>query len=426
MQKLAIFGGKPTVTIETKKYNFFNKSDKKEINNLLDSGVLSGFYGSPNKKFFGGKYVRKFEDLIKRNTGSEFCITVNSNASGLLAAFGAIGLSPGDEVIVPPWTMSASVVTPLFYGGIPVFVDIEDDTFGIDPKKLEQAITPRTKAIMVVHLFGHPARIDEIQKIAKKHKLYIIEDVAQAPLSFINGVRCGLIGDIGVFSLNIHKHIQTGEGGFCLTRNPELAQRLQMIRNHGENVVDWLNVKDISNLVGLNLRLTEFQALLGINQLKKINKHVECRENISNYLTENTKKIDGWTTPLVRKTCRHNYYMWTVKYNEDKYKVSRETLCKALNAEGFPVSPGYVAPLYQLPVFKQKIAIGSKGFPFNYNSNKKYNYSLSLPVVEKLHKYNAILFQTCSHDLSKKILKQYVSAIHKVFDNINSLIDYKC
>ena len=425
MSKLAIFGGKPVVKEKLKPYRFFDKKDKKDVNKLLDEGVLSGFYGSANEKFFGGKYVREFEKTVIKNTGSKYCISVNSNASGLLAAFGAIGLSPGDEVIVPPWTMSASVVTPLFYGGVPVFVDIEDQTFGLDPLKIEKAITKRTKAIMVVHLFGHPALTKEIRKIAKKYSLFLIEDVAQAPLSFEGTKRCGLIGDIGVFSMNVHKHVQTGEGGFCLTDNSNLAMRLQMIRNHGENVIDWLKVKDLTNLVGLNLRLTEFQALLGINQFRKIESHVGYREDVSNYLTKQTKDLLGWQTPVIRKNCRHNYYMWTVKYDSTKYGVSRKVLCQALNAEGFPVSEGYVEPLYRLPVFKKKIAIGSKGFPFNLNSNN-YNYNLSLPVVEKLHKDQAILFQTCSNQITKKILKQYVSAILKVFENIKSLTNLKC
>src|SRR5262249_8722448 len=158
-----------------------------------------------------------------------------SATSGLVAAMGAVGIEPGDEVIVPPTTMSATAVAPLAYGGKPGFADIEPETFGPDPAAVRAPITPRTKAIVSANLIGHPARLAELAAIAREHGLYLVEDNAQGPLAAEHGRYAGTVGDIGVFSLNYHKHIHTGEGGVCVTNDDELALRLQLIRNHGEN-----------------------------------------------------------------------------------------------------------------------------------------------------------------------------------------------
>jgi len=205
-------------------------------------------------------------------------VSMNSATSGLFAAMGAVGIGPGDEVIVPPYTMSATAMAPLIYGGIPVFADIEEKTFGLDPAAVRKAVTPRTKAIIAVNLFGHPARLDELLEIAKERHLFLVEDNAQGPLAEDQGRYAGTLGHIGVFSLNYHKHIHTGEGGMCVTQDDDLALRLQLIRNHGENAVGPLETSDLTNLIGFNFRMTEIQAAIGIEQLKSIDEHVGRRE----------------------------------------------------------------------------------------------------------------------------------------------------
>src|SRR5262249_5209652 len=157
--------------------------------------------------------------------------SINSATSGLMAAMGAAGISPGDEVIMPPFTMSATAMAPLTYGGIPVFVDIEPDTFCLDLDAVRAAIGARTRAVLAVNLFGHPARLHELRALCDEHGLKLIEDNAQAMLAEEHGRYAGTIGHIGVFSLNYHKHIHSGEGGICTTDDERLARRLQQIRN---------------------------------------------------------------------------------------------------------------------------------------------------------------------------------------------------
>lgn len=267
---LAINGGTPVRTQLFPAYNTIGEEEKKAVMKVLDSGNLSQYLGAWTHDFLGGPTVRAFEEEWSRVTGVKHSISVNSNTSGLFTAVGAIGIQPGDEVIVSPYTMSASAIAPLVYGGIPVFADIDPLTFCMDPKSIEARITSRTKAILVVHIFGHPADMDSIMALAKKYNLYVIEDCAQAPMGKYKGQPVGAIGDLGVFSLNYHKHIHTGEGGVITTNSTTLAERCQMIRNHAENVTAPREEKDLTNLIGYNYRMTEIECAIGIEQLKKL------------------------------------------------------------------------------------------------------------------------------------------------------------
>src|SRR5688572_26483516 len=170
-KKLAINGGSPVRTKLFPAYNTIGKEEKAAVRRVLDSGNLSQFLGAWSPDFFGGPEVRMFEENWCSAFNVNYSVSVNSNTSGLFAAMGAIGIQPGDEVIVSPYTMSASAIAPLVYGGIPVFADIDPDTFCMDPKSIESRITPRTKAILVVHIFGHPADMEAIMAIAQKHNL---------------------------------------------------------------------------------------------------------------------------------------------------------------------------------------------------------------------------------------------------------------
>jgi perosamine synthetase len=419
MGKLAILGGRALLEQKLPHYNSVGREELEAVTRVIDSGCLSGFYGSWGEEFYGGPMIKAFEEAWKQRFGVQYAISVNSATSGLFAAMGAVGISPGDEVIVPPYTMSATVVAPLIYGGIPVFADIEPDTFCLDPEAVCQAITPRTKAILAVNLFGHPARLEELREIAQQHHLALVEDNAQAPLAAENGRHCGTVGQIGVFSLNYHKHIHTGEGGMCVTNDKELALRLNMIRNHAENIVEPLGISDLSNLVGYNYRLTELSAAVGLEQLKKIDSHVERREQISGELTRGISGLAGLTPPVVRDNCRHVYYVWAMRFNEDVVGVSREQFSKALVAEGFPHFTGYVKPLYLLPLFQKHIAIGSKGYPFNLGT-PRYEKGIC-PVAERMYEKELIGFETCMYDLNLATLKRLSEVIHKVYHHRHEL-----
>jgi perosamine synthetase len=420
MSKLAVFGGEPTIKTELPFYKSIGEDEKKAVQDVMDSGCLSGFYGSWCDEFYGGPRVREFEEAWCARFNVAHAISVNSATSGLYSAMGAIGISPGDEVIVPPFTMSATAMAPLVYGGIPVFVDIEENTFCLDPELVKQAITPRTKAIIAVNLFGHPASLSVLRQIADQKNIYLIEDNAQAPLAKENGKYAGTVGHIGVFSLNYHKHIHTGEGGVCVTNDDGLAQRLQLIRNHGENVVEAIGMKDIKNMIGFNYRMTELTAAIGLVQLKKIDAHVDCRVKIGTSLSEKLKHLEGIKAPNVRQHCSHVYYVWASRFDSKAIGVVRDTFSRALSAEGFPHFNGYVKPLYNLPVFKQLKAIGSAGFPFN-QSTIRYMPGMC-PVSERMFAEELICFEPCMYDLNDELIDNLVDAFSKVHKHYHELV----
>ncbi len=409
---LALLGGSPVISAPLAPYPSMGEAEIEAVVEVMRSGKLSGFYGSWCDEFWGGPRVKEYERLWAARFGVPHAITVNSATSGLMAALGAVGIGPGDEVIMPPYGMSASAMAPLFYGGIPVFADIEPETFCLDPAAVRAAITPRTKAVLAVNLFGHPARLSELAALCRDHGLRLVEDNAQAPLAEEKGAFAGTIGDIGVFSLNYHKHVHTGEGGICVTRDDDLARRLQLIRNHGENVVEPLGIGDISNLVGMNLRMTELSAAVGIAQLERIDEHVGRREGLARRLSEGTTGLEGLTPPVVRPGCRHVSYIWALKVDETILGIPRERFGAALAAEGFPHFTGYVRPLYLLPVFQRRIAIGREGWPFTL-ANVRYDKGLC-PVAERMHEKEWLGFETCQYDVSDETADRLVEAVRKV------------
>ena len=410
MEKLALYGGTPVLPCPLPVYNTLGEEEALAVADVVRSGCLSGFYGSWGDQFGGGPLVRRFEAGWAERFGVAHAISVNSATSGLYAAMGAIGIQPGDEVIVPPYTMSATALAPLIYGGIPVFADVEPGTFCLDVDAVQAALTPRTRAIIAVNLFGHPAKLAELRELANKHGLFLIEDNAQAPLASENGRLAGTVGHIGVFSLNYHKHIHAGEGGVCVTNDAGLALKLQLIRNHGENVVEPVGMKDISNMLGFNYRMTELSAAVGLAQLDKIDRHVEAREHLARRLIAGLKDLRGLSVPITRPECRHVYYVLGFRYDAEIVGVSREQFSLALSAEGFPHFVGYVRPLYLLPVFQQRIAFGA--YPFSL-SDVTYPSGLC-PVAEHLYSQSFLGFENCMVAPSEMQIDLLIAAVRKV------------
>lgn len=417
---LAVLGGEPIIKTTLPAYPSIGRDEEDAVVRVVRSGQLSGFYGSAGPMFLGGTEVRAFEEEWGTRFGVPYVISVNSATSGLFAAMGAIGVGPGDEVIVPPTTMSATAMAPLSYGAIPVFADIEDGTFCLDPAHVRERISPRTKAIIAVNLFGHPARLAELRQLANEHGLYLIEDNAQGPLASENGQLAGTIGHIGVFSLNYHKHIHTGEGGMCVTADEQLAKRLQLIRNHGENLAEPLALDDLSNLFGFNYRMTELSAAVGRVQLAAADAHVERREAIAHHLSMVASGLPGLIAPAVRPNCRHVNYVWALRYDQNVMGIPRDKFAAALSAEGFPNFVGYTRPLYHLPIFQKRIAMGKNGFPFS-QSDIRYEGVLC-PVAERLWRDEFICFETCAYDLNKNGIELLGEALVKVHKHRFDLI----
>jgi len=421
-EPLAIDGGSPAVHRPLEPFTAIGAYEREAVLAFMDRATpLSGFHGSAQPTFFGGPEVRAFEDAWRKRLAVEHAVSVNSATSGLIAAMGAIGIGPGDEIITSPYTMTATAIAPLIYGGVPVFVDIDPDYFCLDPAAVERAITPRTRAILAVNIFGHPAELAKLRALADAKGLYLVEDNAQAVLAEEDGHMAGTVGHIGIYSLNIHKHIQTGEGGVCVTRDANLAQRLQLIRNHGENVIDWLQVKDLTNIVGFNFRMTELSAAVGRAQLDRLDELVARVESMAYKLTEGTSNLAGFCPPAVRSGCRHVYFMWSAKIDPALLGASRTAFSKALAAEGVPNAQGYVNPIYRLPMFQQRIAIGSGGYPFNL-SDRTYPEGLC-PVAEAMHETNVIQFQPVSWDADDEQVEMIIEAIRKVHRQADSLSD---
>jgi perosamine synthetase len=428
MAILALKGGKSVRTKLFPAYNTIGEAEKSAVLRVLESGNLSQFLGAWHKDFFGGPTVQKFENDWTKAFGSKYAISVNSNTSGLFAAIGACGIKAGDEVIVSPYTMSASALAPIIYGAVPVFADVDDLNYGLSPESIEKCITPRTKAIIVVHLFGNPAKMDEIMSIANKYNLKVIEDCAQAPMALYKGKPVGTIGDIGIFSLNYHKHIHTGEGGMLTTNNEQIAERIYLIRNHGENIVEPKGVQDVFNTHGFNFRMTEIEAAIGIEQLKKLPSLIEERLDNVKYFTNELKKIDGLTTPFVELESKHVFYLHALKFDKRIFGIDRNTFVDAVKAE-IPsailredtplMGSGYVRPLYLQPLYQQRATHCS----FNcekYKGHVNYNKGIC-PNAEKLHYEELITHEYIRPGMTKEDMMDVIIAIEKVCKNIHEL-----
>jgi len=423
MSDLALLGGSPTIPDAFPVYASMGKAEEEAVLRVVRSGCLSGFYGSWEDGFLGGAEVQAFEAEWGARFGAAHTVTVNSATSGLIAAIGAAGIGPGDEVIVPATTMSATAMAPIVYGGIPVFADIDADTFCIDIASVRANLTARTRAIIAVNLFGQAAPLAALRSLCDENGLVLIEDNAQGPLATENGRYCGTIGHIGVFSLNYHKHIHTGEGGVCTTEDSDLARKMQFIRNHAEAVVEDAGVENLTNMLGFNLRMTELSAAVGRVQLTDIADHVARRENFAAALSKATQGLDGIQPPHVRDNCRHVYYVWAMRHDAEVAGMTRNTFVAALQAEGVPCFPAYVAPLYTLPMFRARIAIGREGYPFNLGS-REYGPGLC-PVAERLHTHEIVGIEPCAFDFSEADAPRIADAIAKVLNARSELADWR-
>lgn len=410
--KLAIHGGTPVLKRPLTPPYLIGKEEIAVATKVLKGGPLSDYIGAPGKYFFGGRRARSLEAAFIKKFGVKHAVSFNSATTALHGAIVALGIGPGDEVIVPPYTMSATPMAVLMNGAVPIFADIDSETFCLDPKSVEKNITKRTKAIFVVNLFGQTADFGRLLSLAKKYKLKVIEDNAQAPGALWRGRPAGTIGDIGVFSFNVHKTIQAGEGGVLVTNNAHYALRAQMCRNHGENVAGVY--PEAGLLVGSNYRMTELTAAIGNVQLLRLDFLTKRRRALVEYLTKCLKNIEGIMVPTVSKDNYHVYYVFPLLIDEKRLGISRDKLVDAMTAEGYPMSKGYLEPLYLLPIFQKKQAFNKTHFPFDYDGMKQ-DYSKGIcPVAERLYEKKFTFTTLCQHPRTKKDIDLFVKALHKV------------
>lgn len=439
MNKLAIKGGTPVRKELFPEYNTIGNEELEAASKVLKSGVLSRYLGAWHDDFMGGEQVRSLESEAALFYGAKHALAVNSNTSGLFAAVGALPIEPGDEIICSPYTMAASATCAFVFNAIPVFADIDAVNFCISADTISKVISKRTKAIVVPHIFGNPAEMDEIMALAKKHNLFVIEDCAQIPFGQYKGRNVGTLADIAVFSLNYHKHIHTGEGGIILTSNKTFYDRMRLIRNHAEVVIgndqarETLEIGNISNLLGFNFRMCEIEASIAKEQLKKVKRLIDERLDNCNYLANGLKGVKGLSIPNLPDHSRPNYYVFPILYKKEELGgLSRNAYVHAVKAElqptklrekeGVLIGEGYVRPLYLLPAYQQKIMFGTAGVPWTFNE-REISYSKgTCPVCEDMHYNRLITTELMRPGMNRKDLDDVIAAFKKVSDNHQELL----
>ncbi len=429
MQKLALLGGTPLFKKTLKPCNSFGKEEVKAVTNVLKGQVLSGFLARAGNSFLGGKYVKKLEKDFCEYFNVKYAVSFNSASTALQAAVGALGVGPGDQVITSPFTMSATPSAVLWNNALPVFADISEDNFCIDPKDIEKKINKKTKAILAINLFGNSPDYRQILKIAKKQNLKVIEDNSQSPGAVSGGKLTGTIGDISVFSFNFHKAIQAGEGGILLTNNKKYAFRAQLIRNHGEAIIDDLygENKIYEPILGSNFRLTEIQAAIVVEQLKKLKKLNQQRIALANYLTKRLECYLWLIAPKVAKNNVHVYYVYPLRFLKEKIGISRKTFAQALSAEGFYVAEGYQKPLYLMPMYQKKEIYPNSKFPFlskEFSNQAKYEKGIC-PVAERMYEKELLFCTICQKPYTKKEIDLFCAAVKKIEENVEELKKYE-
>jgi dTDP-4-amino-4,6-dideoxygalactose transaminase len=290
-----------------------------------------------------GPKVAEFEEKFADYIGVDHAIATSSGTTALHLSLIAGGIGPGDEVITTPFTFAATGNTILYVGAKPVFVDINKETYNIDPQMVSNAVTDKTKAIMPVHLYGQPADMDPINNIADDQGLLVIEDAAQAHGAQYNGKKVGSLGDMGCFSFYPTKNMTTSEGGIITTDNDEIAEKARILRAHGESE------RYTHVVLGYNFRMTDIAAAIGVIQLKKLETFNESRIENAKYLTKGIDKIKGIKTPYVSDNVKHVFHQYTIRVEKSK----RDELMKFLNSNDIGTGIHYPKPIYQQKLYQE-------------------------------------------------------------------------
>lgn len=400
MTHLAICGGKP---VREKPYPSWPIFDEREEKALIEV-LRSGKWGRVN-----GKKNEEFEEKFAKYHSAKYGITCVNGTIALELSLRALEIGPGDEVIVPPYTFIATASSVLMVGAKPVFVDIDPKTYNIDPEKIEPAITPKTKAIIPVHIGGCPAHMDKILDISKRYNLKVLEDAAQAHGAEWRGKKVGALGDIGIFSFQSSKNINAGEGGIILTNNEELAEKAWSLMNVGRSKKgEWY----MHYILSGNYRMTEFQAGILLAQMERMEELMKKREENARYLTERLREIEGIEvlTPY-KEVTRHAYHLFIFKYKSSYFNnIPKMEFVKAMNAEGIPLKPGYTTPLYRIPAIANSI------------KDKAYK-DLYLPETERACKEEGVWFSQNVLLGTKEDIDDIIIAIKKIQEYGNEILE---
>lgn len=312
---------------------------EEELNNVIKA-IKSGWISSK------GKFIPEFEEKFVRYCGAKYGVATSNGTVALHLALTALGIKEGNEVIVPTLTFIATANAVRYTGATPVFVDSHPDYWCIDPEKVEEAITSRTRAITPVHLYGHPCDMDAILDIAKRHNLYIIEDAAEAHGAEYKGRKVGSFGDIGCFSFYGNKIITTGEGGMCLTNDERLADNMRILRDQGMNP----NKRYWHDIIGFNYRMTNVQAAIGVAQLERIDSLIKQKRENAGLYNELLEDVDGISFPPEASWAKSVYWMYSIIV-EDNFGISRDELMLKLKKQRIDTRP-FFYPIHTMPPYR--------------------------------------------------------------------------
>lgn len=336
---------------------YWDEEDVKMVTEVIQRGMFWAI----------GPNIERFEQLLAEYVGRRYAVVFNSGTSALHAALLAYNIGEGDEVIVPSFTFIATANAPLFVGAKPVFADIEEKTYGLDPGDIKRKITPKTKAIMPMHYGGCPCLIEELGEIAREHDLLLIEDAAESLGATVNGKKAGTYGDCAIFSFCANKIITTGEGGAVVTDSEEIREKLKLVRSHGRaEKANYFSSTESMDYValGYNFRMPDIIAALGIAQLKKIDKIIQMRRQNAEKLSAKLSPVSEIEIPHSPEGFFHVYQMYTIRVTEGRKK--RDALMGYLARERI-MSKVYFDPVH-----------------LTYFYRSKLEYSCQLPVTEKL------------------------------------------
>jgi len=436
MAELAINGGNPVVKggLRTR-WPIFDETDKKALLEVLESG----HWGNLNLMIAGlnsMSRVARFEEEFARWNGSRHAVATDHGTSALVLALRAGGIKAGDEVIVPAATFAASATAVLLVNALPVFVDIEPDTYQMSPEATEAAITDRTRAIMPVHYGGYPVNMDRILEIARRHELLVVEDAAEAHGSEWRGKKVGGFGDLGCFSFQMGKPLTCGEGGMVLTDNDELLAKCSAYGDFGRRPQDtgiftstdsafaqaaaWAGY--VPYIPAGDCRLSEFLGALLSVQLSRLDEQIAARERNGTYLAAELEHIDGLSTlKQDSRVTKRSYYYYFLRFDETAWNgVSRDRFMEALTAEGIPLSKGHNYPMYKYPLFHGLFA--EKGCPFNCPLHeRRIDYSkVSCPVAERVYR-SEIIASNKNFLMERAHVDRVLEAIYKIKEHIGEL-----
>ncbi|MEM1506892.1 MAG: DegT/DnrJ/EryC1/StrS family aminotransferase [Candidatus Bathyarchaeia archaeon] len=355
MEELAINGGPKTRTRPLPSRRDVGAEELKELIDVIWSGQLNRV---------GGTKVAVFEKEFAALYGVEHAIASTSGTASIHVALGAINPDPCSEIITGPISDIGSIIPILYQNCIPIFADIELNTYGLDPDDVERKITDRTVAVIAIHLFGQCGDMDRLAKICREHGIYLIEDCSQAHLAEYKGKLAGTIGDLGCFSLQQSKQITCGDGGVTITSSGELAERARLFADKA-----WPRGRADDRgylFLAMNYRMTELQGAVALAQVRKARDIVSRRRRVGDMLTKLLSEVEGINPPHVPSWSAHSYWLYPFTINREVLKVSPEEFARALSAEGVPASFGYIRkPLYLFRVLKDQVTYGSSRCPFD-------------------------------------------------------------